>query len=81
MFRVKKRKRKYRQVIEPCQITGKKTLEHEGDGDTNCSGWTRNGPQRLGKETGRTGYQKKNQDHPDHSSVKSAGKPRRVFET
>ena len=28
------------------------------------------GPQRPGKKTAETGDQKKNQDHPDHSTVK-----------
>ena len=27
----------------------KKTMEHEGDGDTNCGWCTRNDPQRLGE--------------------------------
>ena len=47
-------------------------MEHEGDSGTNCSQCPQNGPQRPGKETGWTGDQRKNWDHPDNSTVKSA---------
>ena len=38
-----KRKRKERQVLEPCQRT-KKVVERVGDGDTNCNWSTWNDP-------------------------------------
>ena len=47
-----------------------KFVEHEGDSDTNCIWCSWNSPQRLGKETGGTGDQRKNWDHPDCSTVK-----------
>ena len=37
-------------------------MEHESDGDTNCSGCTWNSLQKLGKKTGGIRDQKKNQD-------------------
>ena len=46
----------------------KKLWKH--DSSTSCSWCTWNGPQWLGKETGRTGGQRKNQNHTDHSTVK-----------
>ena len=36
-----KRKRKDKQILGPCQ-RDEKTVEHEGDGDTNCSRRTGN---------------------------------------
>ena len=42
-------------------------------GDTNYSWYARNGPKGLEKETGGIGDQKKNQDHPDHSTNKIGG--------
>ena len=32
-----------------------KTMEHEGDGDTNCGWGTRDNPQRIRKRTGKLG--------------------------
>ena len=49
-----KRKRKDRQVLEPCQRTKK---EHEREGNTNCSWWTWKGSQRLWDDTGSIGTQ------------------------
>ena len=46
------------------------TMEHEGDGDTNCNGGTSNNPQRIGKGTGRPGNKKRSGDHPDHSIIR-----------
>ena len=66
MNRKWKSKWKVRQVLRPCQRT-KKGMEHEGDGDTICKLHTWNGPQRLGKETGKVGNQRTNQDHPTRS--------------
>ena len=66
-----KRKQKDRQILVPYKRTKrKKTVGYEGSGGTNSSWYTRNLIQRLGKETGRTGNQRKNQDHSDHSIVK-----------
>ena len=48
----------------------KAAVEHESDGDTNCSRYGWNPPQRFRKETGGTGNQKKNQDHTNQSIVK-----------
>ena len=50
--KIKKKKRKKRQLLRPCQRT-EKAVEHETDGDTNCNWCTWNGPQRIGKRTGR----------------------------
>ena len=57
---------KNKQILGPCQRT-KKNVEHKADGDTNCSWYTRNYSQMLGKKTGGIGNQRKNWDHPDHS--------------
>ena len=46
-----------------------KKLLNEGDCDTNCSGWTWNSTQMLGKGTGRIVNQRKNQDHLDYNNV------------
>ena len=43
----------------------KKTVEHEGDSDTNCNWCTWNNPQRLGKWTGRLGNKRTSGDHPE----------------
>ena len=34
------------------ELKKKKTMEHEGNGDTNCNWCTWNNTQRIGKETG-----------------------------
>ena len=52
------RKRKERQILGRCE-RAEKTVEHEGDGETNCSWYTRNYSQRLGKENRRIEDQKK----------------------
>ena len=44
-------------------------MEHEGDADANGNWCTWNGPQRLGKETGKIGRQGKNRDYPDYRTV------------
>ena len=46
----------------------KETVEHKGDSDTNCSGCTCNGSQKIGG----IGNRGKNRDHQDHSIVKIA---------
>ena len=55
-------------------------MRHESDGDTNYNWSTRNGPQRLGKESGIVGFRRTNRDHPnysftivDHDTEKSPG--------
>ena len=63
------RKWKERQVLRSFERT-KKIVEHEGDGNTNCKWNTWNGPQRLGKGTGRVNNWRKNQDHSIYSIVK-----------
>ena len=42
-------------------------MEHESEGDTSCNWRTRNGPRRLGKETGRAGNRRTCFDHPNYS--------------
>ena len=64
----KKRKQKDRRILGYC-IRAEKVVEHEGNGDTNSSWCTWNGPQRSRKETGRNGNQKKNRDYPVHCVV------------
>ena len=64
-----KRKESKKKNIGSCQ-KDEKTVEHEGNSDTNYSWCTWNSPQGLEKQTRGTGNQSKNQDHSDHSSVK-----------
>ena len=47
-----------------------KPMEHEVDGNTNCSGSTRNSYQIFEKGTGGIGNQRKNRNHADYSIVK-----------
>ena len=61
--RENKRKRRDKQILRPCQRAKKKqqkTVEHEGDSDTN---WM------ILKNSGRMGNQRKNQDNPDHCQL------------
>ena len=46
-------------------------MEHVGNGDTNCNWHTWNGPQRFGKESGRSGNRRSSQDRPNYSNAKS----------
>ena len=48
----------------------KKTMEHEGDGDTNSNRCTWNNPQRIDKGSGRHGNNQLSWDHPDYSFIK-----------
>ena len=48
-----------------CRILPK-TMEHEGDGDTNCNWCTWNNPQRIYKRTGRLKKRRKNSDYQDY---------------
>ena len=48
----------------------KKTMEHEGDGDTSSNECAQNNPQMIGKEIGRLGNKRMNRDHPDYSIIK-----------
>ena len=45
-------------------------MKHESNGDTNYNWSARNGPQRLGKGTGRAGNQKASRDHPIYGITK-----------
>ena len=45
-------------------------MEHENNGDINYDKCTWNGPQRLGKGTGRVGNQRTNRDNPNKSITK-----------
>ena len=63
------RKQKYRQILGSWQ-RAEKAVEYEGDSDTNCNWCTWNSLQRLGKESGETENQSKNQSHPNHNIVK-----------
>ena len=45
-------------------------MEHEGGGDTNCSGCTQNNYRRIGKATGRLGNKRTSRDHPDNRIIK-----------
>ena len=44
-----------------------KTLEHEGNGDTNCSWCIWNSPKMFRKKNRGLVNQRKNEDHPGHS--------------
>ena len=46
-----------------------KTVEHEGDSDTNCVWFTCDNPQRIGKGIGRIRNQGTSIDHPDYSII------------
>ena len=48
----------------------KKTMEHEGDGDTNCIWCTWNNPQRLVKGAERLGNKRTSGDNSDYSIIK-----------
>ena len=45
-------------------------IEHESNGNTNCNWCTRNGPQKLGKGTGRAGNQRTSRDHRNYTITK-----------
>ena len=45
----------------------KKTVEHESDGDTNCSWRTWHGHQSIGTGTGELGKTRTREDYPNHS--------------
>ena len=47
-----------------------KTIEHEGDGNTNCNWCTWNNPQRIGKGTWTLGNKRTRGNHPDNSIIK-----------
>ena len=69
------------------EIKKKKSMQHEGDSNTSCNWRTWNGPQRLGKKTGRVGNRKTNRGHPNYSikidqnTEKSPGDLRRLAVT
>ena len=53
------------------KLKAEKSVEHEGNGNTNNSWCSWKCPQIPGKETRGTDYAKKNQDHSDHNTVKT----------
>ena len=59
----------------------KKAVEHEGDGDTNCNWCTWNDPQRLRRNTGRIGNERKNEDHPNDSIVENCQNTKNALRT
>ena len=72
------------QIPGPCQ-RAEKVVRHDDDNDKNCSWSSWNNPKEPGKGTVLTGDQRKNWDHPDHSTVeigqdtqKSSGGQRRL---
>ena len=66
---LKWKKTKDRQTLGSCQRV-EKAVDHECDGDTNCTWYTWNGPQWPGEVTGGTGNKRKNQDQHDPSTIK-----------
>ena len=64
-----------------------KTMEHEDDGDTNCSWCTWSNLQRIGKGTGRLTNKRKHGYHPDYiikidqNTEKSPGDLKRLVVT
>ena len=50
----------------------KKLVDHEGDGDTDCIWGPLNNPLKPGKDTGLSGNQEKNQNHPYQNTAKIA---------
>ena len=51
-------------------LVNKKTMEHEGDGDTNYGWCTWDNPQRIDEETRRLRNQRTSRDHPNYSIIK-----------
>ena len=47
----------------------KKTMEHEGDGNTDCNWYAWNNTQRISKRTGRQAKTRINKDHPDYNII------------
>ena len=78
------RKKKQRQLLVT-SLGSKKVMEHEGDGDTNCSWCTCNSLQKLRKWGGTVGNQWTNWSHQNHGiaeifqdTEKSPGNLRRL---
>ena len=65
---------KYLDLARELKKKNKKTMEHEGDGDTNCNWCTWNNPQKIGKGTRRLRSQRRRRDHPDYSIIKNTEK-------
>ena len=53
------------QILGPCLKT-EKTVEHEGQDNTNSSWSAMNSPQRSGEGSGRIRNQWENRNHPDY---------------
>ena len=49
----------------------KKSMEYEGDSDTNCNRCAWNNPQRFGKGTRKLKNQRTRRDHPNYSIIKT----------
>ena len=47
----------------------KQSFKHESNGNNNCNWCAWNGPQKLGKSTGRIVNQRTNRDHPSYGIV------------
>ena len=65
---VKIKESENRDVSRLC-LTTKKTLEYDGDGNTNCNWCARNSRQSIGIGTGRLRNKRTNGDHPNYSIV------------
>ena len=59
-----------KEIPRPCSRTKKKTMEHDGDVDTNYNWCTWNNPQRIGKGTAKLGNKMTSWDHPDYNIIK-----------
>ena len=68
--RVKLKESEKRDKYLDLAIELKKTMEHEGDSDTNCNWCTWNNPQRIDKGAKRFRNQRTSRDHPDYSIIK-----------
>ena len=80
--KLKESKKKDKYIDLAIEIKKKqKTIEHEGDCDTNCNCCARNNPQRIGKGTEKLGNKRTSGDHLNNSIIWSAMILRRVLET
>ena len=80
--------KKERYIPGPCKRMEKKTMECEGDSDTNCNWCAWYSHQRIGTETGGVRINRTNGDHPNYSiadssqnAKKSSGDLRRLAVT
>ena len=66
MLKEGKKRDKYRDLAREL----KKSIEHEGNSDTNCNRCTRNNPQTIGKGTRRIINKRTSEEHSDESIIK-----------